>query len=506
MAITVRQLVDIPDLRTWVHAGEGGVGREITWAHAIELPDPTEWLGPDELLMTTGIGVPEEPAAQKAYVERLADAGLSGLAIGHDMPTTPEVSPAMVSAAEERSLPLLFTSYDVPFTAVVRAVADANRDEERARLAQTQRIYETVRQAASDVLGPELLARLGDIVGCDLYALDPERGLALLDSDTGVSQEVVRTVTEEKKKRAEPMPAVLRLGTRSCPVMAVAVPVSRPATLVALPKKERKPDLSILRHVSAVVALELEKETSERERRRRLGQELLAGLIDGRIPTESAAQMLSERGLAEEPRVLATCATDGVEAERSDLHLRLEDRGVPHVLLRRAPLLTALLPDTPEALAGFRDEIDSAYAVGLSAPLGRVGRVPDAKREARWALESAEINGEPFVRYGDERTSWLLPRSLSEAERIVQEVLGPVLNYDSVHKGQLIESLEAFLVHNRSWKKTADALHLHKQTLAYRIRRVEELTGRRLDHTENVAELWIALRAARASGLLKNLP
>jgi PucR family transcriptional regulator, purine catabolism regulatory protein len=116
VSITVRELVGIRNLRTWVHAGEDGLDREITWAHANELPDPTEWLDSGELLMTTGLDVPKKPAAQNAYVERLAEAGLNALAIGHNTVTTPKLSPEMIKAADERALPILFTSYEVPFT------------------------------------------------------------------------------------------------------------------------------------------------------------------------------------------------------------------------------------------------------------------------------------------------------------------------------------------------------------------------------------------------------
>ena len=58
-----------------------------------------------------------------------------------------------------------------------------------------------------------------------------------------------------------------------------------------------------------------------------------------------------------------------------------------------------------------------------------------------------------------------------------------------------------FLQHNRSWLAAAAQLHVHKQTLVYRMRRIEEITGRSLDSTEDVATLWFALRAARMAGL-----
>jgi purine catabolism regulator len=59
------------------------------------------------------------------------------------------------------------------------------------------------------------------------------------------------------------------------------------------------------------------------------------------------------------------------------------------------------------------------------------------------------------------------------------------------------------LSHDRSWQRAADSLHVHRQTLVYRMRRVEELTGRRLDSSKDLAELWLALQAAEASGRLK---
>jgi purine catabolism regulator len=466
------------------------------------LLDPTEWLDSGELLMTTGLGVPKEPASQKAYVERLADAGLSALAIGHGMTTTPKLSPEMIKAADERALPLLFTSYEVPFTAIARAVADANQGEERQRLAQAQQIYEMVRLTSGSVSSAELIARLGGIVGCQLYVLDPDRGFSLFPDNPKIPEEVIAALKEAKKERMEPMPAMLRMQAGSHSMLALAVPASRPTTMVALPHSDKaKPDLSVMRHITAVAALEIEKQKVERERRRRLGSELLAGIIDGRISAESAVQMLSEQGLGKEPRVIALCAIDEGEAEHSDLHHRLEDRCIPHLLLRRAPLLIALLPDAPEALAGFREEIDPAFTIGLSDPLSRVSRIPEARREAQWALEGTQAIGAPFVRYGEDAPSPFLPRGLGEAERIVRHVLGPILDYDAAHNARLVESLRVFLEHNRSWQRAAMALHVHKQTLVYRMRRVEELSSRKLDQTEDVAELWLALRAAEASGL-----
>jgi PucR family transcriptional regulator, purine catabolism regulatory protein len=74
-------------------------------------------------------------------------------------------------------------------------------------------------------------------------------------------------------------------------------------------------------------------------------------------------------------------------------------------------------------------------------------------------------------------------------------VLGPVIAYDEEHVTDLVHSLAVFLEHNRSWQRSAEVLHVHKQTLVYRMHRVEELTGRDLRDTADVVELWLGLRA-----------
>ena len=502
MGITVGELVGIPNLRTRVFAGRAGLDRQVSWAHVCELPDPTEYLATGELLMTVGYTVSEGATAQEAYIERLAGAGLSGLLVAEKM-YAPELTPEMAAAADRLSFPVLLTAYDVPFTAISRAVAEANRSAEHARLARAVRVYETARLAVGGTSGSETMARLGELVGCDLYVLDPERGRSLIHDGPPVPAGLAGTLVEEMSSRSQPMPALLRLRSGEDGAVALFVPASRPAALVAMSRTEDPPDVTILRHVAMVAALKVEKLTADYERRRHLGAELLAGLMDNRITADLGTHLLAERGLGEEPRLLACCAGDGVTSEHSDLHLHLEDRGISHLLLRRRPVLTALLPGTTGAVNALREEVDPAFPIGLGDPIGTVSRVPDAYREAMWALQSAKASGKPVARHGEDAAlSPFLPRSLSESRRIVDHVLGPLLDYDAAHGSQLTTSLKVFLSENRSWQRAAAALYVHKQTLVYRMRRVEELTGRRLDRTEDVAELWLALRGAEASGSL----
>lgn len=74
-------------------------------------------------------------------------------------------------------------------------------------------------------------------------------------------------------------------------------------------------------------------------------------------------------------------------------------------------------------------------------------------------------------------------------------LLRPLLDYDARHRSQLVTTLDAFLACSGSWNSCARRLHVHVNTLRYRIRRVEELTGRDLGALPDRVDFFLALRA-----------
>jgi hypothetical protein len=62
----------------------------------------------------------------------------------------------------------------------------------------------------------------------------------------------------------------------------------------------------------------------------------------------------------------------------------------------------------------------------------------------------------------------------------------------------LVTSVRVWLEHDRQTERAARALHIHPNTLLYRIRRFEQVSGRSLGSTESLAEVWLALRATAA--------
>ena len=115
-------------------------------------------------------------------------------------------------------------------------------------------------------------------------------------------------------------------------------------------------------------------------------------------------------------------------------------------------------------------------------------------------MGAAACTGSRTFRYGEATTLFGIS-GIDEAAALVDRVLGTLIEEERQQDKALISTLEAFFTHQRSWQKTADALHVHRQTVLHRIRRVEDITGLDVNETSDIAELWLALQAR---ALLRN--
>jgi purine catabolism regulator len=126
-----------------------------------------------------------------------------------------------------------------------------------------------------------------------------------------------------------------------------------------------------------------------------------------------------------------------------------------------------------------------------------VAEVGRSLREARYALQVCRLEGWSQAGFADLGTYRLL-LSMADPDALrafADSMLAPLDTYDREHAGELLVSLQAFLQHNARWETAAAQLFVHRHTLRYRMRKVEELTGRDLASSFDRMEFWLALRA-----------
>jgi purine catabolism regulator len=489
MSITVRELTQLPHLQFSLVAGEAGLDREVSWVHTSDLPEPWNWHGSGEMLLTNCIGLPAEEARQVQFVERLTECGASGLGIGLGM-SGPPLLGAATRRADELALPLVTVPLSTPFTAVVRAVADANAREESRQLWRVSRLYDLLRTSvAAGSSGPGLFRKLGEELGVRIYLVDPATGQSLFGDQPETRYAAELAAGYAAHGNALPAMLPLRLPDAEpgtvCAV-AVAMPGEHPTALVVEPIGDQLPSPVLLQHVAVGGALELAQLTAAHERQRRLRADILARLLDRRIDPRTAQAQLAEIGLDLAASVLI--AARGVASDGAALHRRLAVARVPHLLLHRDQTMYVMLADSAVA------RLDSVAGFGISDRIATADRVPDSAQEARWALAVAAANGQQAVRYDDESVL-LPPRTPAEARVLVSRFLAPLLKYDAEQGTDYVNTLRVVLRVNRSWRDAAAELHIHKQTLGYRIRKIEQITGRGVTRTDHIAEWWLALRA-----------
>jgi PucR family transcriptional regulator, purine catabolism regulatory protein len=138
----------------------------------------------------------------------------------------------------------------------------------------------------------------------------------------------------------------------------------------------------------------------------------------------------------------------------------------------------------------------------FTAGIGRVAKdvqqISQSYREAQQALEiGRRLFGEGKIHYFARLGIYRLLFHLyghQELSDFYQETLGPLSETDSRSNNALIETLECFFNCNGNLSETARTMHLHRNSLLYRLGRIEELLGRSLDDPELRLSLLIALK------------
>lgn len=503
--IAVGELIKLEELRTRIAAGRDGIDQRVRWAHHTDNPSPWDWHDPGDLVLTSGAIVPRDAATQVDFVERMNAASLVGLVVGEDASRTgstdPVLSPEMLAAADRLGFPILIAEYSVPFVRYVQTVAAANVAEQTRLLMQIVRVHNEVHRAISNgSSSAALVAGLSKALGFTFYLVEPERWEPMLPGCPVPDKRWQPTLIEQLNRRAWKVPHLIRAELDRRLAVITPIPVDRTAFVFveAQSDDEVTPSITVLQHVASACALEIARVDAEAERTRRWGSDLLSSVLDGRVAPNLFDASLSDHGFVGP----WTCVVIGgseqqqVDVETVDRIARRWSLNSQHYLLtsRDADVIAVL--EAVAVAAADLDQLcmDEGCRIGVSDPFTGPTQITDAVRQARWALETVPQGVHGSCRYGDDGNG-LLPRTLTEAAQVADAILGPLLAYDRETDSDLIGTLQTYLDSGRSPSETARRLFLHKQTISYRITRIQSLTGRSLRSTKDISELWFGLRA-----------
>jgi PucR family transcriptional regulator, purine catabolism regulatory protein len=504
MSITVSDLVERPHLRLRVHSGASGLDRNVLWTHVSDLPEPWRWVTGGELLLTNGLSFPKSAKDQVELIHRLLEAGVVCLAIGEKM-HCPPLTRTFDRLSDELRFPVLWVEYPLPFGLITRAVAEATLIDQSQRLMRTVRIYDLMRRQTARGLDPGgLLKALSRELGCELHVCTRSTGDPWFPHTPALNDSIriaVANLSDDSKNVAGGAFGLPSDGSTS--VMLTEIPRHPGAALVTISDPKTPVDAVQTQHAATVVSLELTHSELKLEHQRRYRAVIMTRMLEGRIDWSTMRDQLEEVGLRENNAVVVSASTSDRSALlNADVWLWRYD--IPCITALDAQIFHALVPDDPAVERALSQALGPAGRIGFSGSLRSLSRFSDAAREANWALSSAERLNTAVSRYGTE-VAWVGLSNAADAQALVDGMLKPLEDYDRDCDASLVKTLSCFLENERSWKRTADAMHLHRQTVMYRIRRIEQIGGCDLSETASISKYWLALSARKLLGEPENL-
>jgi purine catabolism regulatory family protein/PucR-like helix-turn-helix protein/diguanylate cyclase with GGDEF domain len=532
------------DLDLGLLAGGANADAPVRWVHITELLDPTPWLSGGELLLTTGMQL-ESAKRQREFVARLADHQLAGLGVGtgfaHD-----EVPAPMLKAAAERDFPVFEVPYDLPFIALTEKAFTRLVNEQYAVLQRSIAAHERLERIVLAERGLDaVVAALSTLIGGAAMVFDP-RGEPLVSRAfrKPIGGDVVTTLSRELRSRSRagqrrgfvPNDPALGDGAIALPIATggASSPNGNPPQAWLVAAKDggglTEFDRLTLHQAVTIVALELLRRRVAEETERRLAGDVLSELVAGEVAGRELTRRLEPFGIGERAiAIVLAPAPNRAAAVEAALGVAVREQVDAGLVAAHGPLVCALLPagdEGEEELFALAERITERLPAGaddepMRAGAGRAVPASEARRsyhEARCALEASAfasaasvVNGNGDGRDGDERGAappgrvatyrdlgpfqLLLSLQDDDALRLFcDSILGPIETSDGHYGDELMRSLEAFIECNGQWERAAQRLYCHRHTLRYRIRKVEELTGRDLANARDRIEFWLALR------------
>lgn len=520
-----------------VVAGQAGLDNDVNWPVALRVRPPAfEPLAGHELALVSieALRLLDESLSLAQLIERLAARGVAGVVVIGDADL------AARRCAEARNLPLLCLPGTEQLADLAPALSRVIADR-RSRLYQLG-LDVQYQLAEMSMTGRGLRGIVGRLAGLAerevllvnpngeaLVSASPTEG-ALAGGVAGIPVAALRdALPGDAVHQAEP--SIGRLVLPTGPSLATTVVVrDRLAGYLLLfggAADFDDDDEIVLARASAVCALEMAKQEAVIEAEHRLRgdffDDLLAENGDG------SAESLIGRGrylgydLQQPHAVLAIKPDDagqpadaaiaGLAREVNEYLTRRKVQGI--VAPRPEAVAVFLALDTAEArtvnqgtvekAAGLRDALSRQGAGSVTIGIGSEHAGILGLRVAfQEAAEAAEIGREifgpgqvtPFADLGAYRLLYTF-RGSPELASFCRETLAPLTSYDAKNHSSLVETLDAYFRHDASLGAAAEALHLHRNSLAYRLRRICELTGLDLDNLEDRFRLQLALKARR---------
>ena len=496
MRLTLAEVVSEEEFGLVLRSGSPAtLARPVAGAETVEADRPEELKAEDYIILTTGVRLRGNPELQRQLVVESQARRVAALGFGVGL-VFRSIPRALLEEARSRDFPVFEVPFEVPFRDIIAFINRSYLSDDFYSLKRTVALQNTLLGALGESHPEEaLVGRLAAIVGG--AALYRAGGAVVADSGpvpvAAIWDEIARRgggrdVFEVERAEVSTFPIFVEGEVRFW--LALAGGPGEVTSVLVGPVVEVAERLLRLIDLARDVGV-----MEERVRRSALFNDLLDGERGREVPPER----LELFGLSKAPWRVALLAVDGPRDEAFRLvGNSAAASGTPHLLGLRQDHVALILEGDGSLLDVCMARL-AAAGVAVRAALGRPVAQPsgliDSWGDARLALDFLARTAAPAGRVLRFEEFELIDALLSAADPAelrarVDLVLDPLRDHP-----QLLETLVVYLSAEQNVNAAAQALHIHPNSLRYRLSRVEELLGRSVRSPATLADLYVALRA-----------
>lgn len=547
MALTVRQCLEIDAWKdVKVIAGERGLDRKVSFINIMEVPEVVRWMKGGELLLTAGYAFKDNAKLQRELVDDLCQKQIAGLGIKPGQYLL-EIPADIIDHANEVGLPILELPQDLPYMELMLPVFEIMINFQLYQLKRAEDIHNrllgVVLNGGAFV---ELCRSLSELVDNPVLMIDNsgECLASFQQSKLGCDFNVAAVLENWRSLQnsyerlgANRWHSVeMLLNDKTQPVALVPIDLSDGINgflvIVECNKKIDEHDARALEYAGTIAALLFAKEKAVFDAERQIKGELVEDLISGNYQYEEI--VIRRAGFLNfnlrRPLAVFILDIDGFQQYFVNIAQRNEDlvQGLKREILQICNSAFfdyaggVMLQMKSDGLVGLVSVADGGNAqklrdkcqqlaeqvtrkhpkVKVSIGVGRaysgIGNIKKSHEEAEIALRvGRQLYGGNCVSFFEDLGSYRVLHELKDSEAVLSfqnEILNKVKLYDSQNDAALYDTLVCYLKNNLNYRKTAEEMFVHRNSVIYRIKKIEEITGLSLNDPEDCFNLQLSIK------------
>ena len=549
MGLRVRDALKIGGLKgATILSGHGGLDNVIEHVDVIEMPNILDWLRKNTLMLTTFYAIKDDKEAQLNIVKEMATAGISALVIDPSM-YIGELPKEIIGFANQVNLPIIQLPQEVGYIDVITPVIEAILREHNVYYLKTREINELFTDILLKKGGIQPIAdALSGYTECSLVILDKSlKPLARANSAAGNDQgfpesidpsnfaNLLKTATTQENQLGIRVTDGSECGLKNAMTMFFPIRVDTEiygyVMFWNVKRTFNETDLIAIEQASKVTAIEIIKQEAIRENQNRQRDVFFKSLLNGHFPSEE--DVLDK---AENMGISLHCIGSVIVVEICEPHDHLGSQeeilksNIPTRAYQRlraidgfvtiedgkkivvVPRLDHYFHDfhedaTREVLVRIADSIktkieeyeNTKVYLGIGRYYDKLTYLAKSYTEAQNALliakKLAPTHG--TVLHFDQIGLYRLITKVEDKNELCnfyKEMLMPLVEYDEKNGTDLVGTLQEYFTCNENPSAAAKNLHVHLNTVKYRINRIKEILDIDDFTMENKTNLYVALK------------